>query len=114
MKLNEFESIKRSQEITNLLVNGNKVHSKDVWFSYKQADDLEIANVVIIVPKKKFKLAVIRNKIRRQIRAILIETKILKDKKISLVLVAKNTYNFNMYKENKKQIVKLFNKLGGK
>lgn len=113
MKHSTFESLKDNSKITNLLNDGNKIHSKDLCFFYKNNECNTLSNVVIIIAKKKFKLAVIRNKIRRQIKSILIEMKLLKEKELSLVIIVKQTYDIEKFDENKKQIIKLIDKLGG-
>ena len=57
-------------------------------------------NFIIVVPKKNVKLANKRNKIRRQIRAILLEKKIFFDKKIIIKYLEQNeSPNFQKLKD---------------
>ncbi|MDE6473294.1 MAG: ribonuclease P protein component [Ureaplasma sp.] len=109
-----FAKIKDSNKINYLVRNAKKIHSKDfvLFFDCKNIMKTEI---VIIVPKKKFKKAVDRNYIKRQITAILIQSKILDTLtgNYSLIIMVKETYNTNNFLTNKKNILSLFQKLGG-
>ncbi|MDR2654397.1 MAG: ribonuclease P protein component [Mycoplasmataceae bacterium] len=70
MKNNFIESIKEKKRIELIYNSKKNIWTKNFKISYLKNNDHKIF-FVIFVNKKKFKLAVKRNKIKRQIRNIL-------------------------------------------
>lgn len=109
-----FSSLRKNIEIIKVIKEGKKNYSKDFTVFYLKDHNQNKCKVVISISKKFFKLAVKRNKIRRQIKAIFIETKILDSyNNYSFVIVIKQTYDVTKYLVNKQKIVKNINSIGG-
>lgn len=109
-----FLSLQKNIEITKVIKEGQKKYSKDFTIFYLKNNKQSNSKIVISISKKNFKLAVIRNKIRRQIKGILIETKILDNySQYSFVVIIKQTYDFKNYLLNKQRIVKSICLIGG-
>lgn len=110
-----FLSLRKNIEIIKVIKQGKRNYSRDFTVFYLENEKQEIAEIVISISKKNFKLAVERNKIRRQIKGILIETKILDNyKRYSFVVVVKSTYNVKEYSTNKERMLRNIKSIGGK
>jgi len=92
-KYSEFQEIRKNCK--------NKITSK--FTIYFKKNDYEYTRVGLIVGKKNG-IAVIRNKIKRQVREILTKELDFKEK-IDLIVVIKPTYNINEFSYNKEQLV---------
>ncbi|MDR3163579.1 MAG: ribonuclease P protein component [Mycoplasmataceae bacterium] len=61
----------------------------------------------LAVSKKKYKTAVLRNKIKRQVRMMMQD--ILTSNHVDIVVIVKEAYQGNTYQENKKLFIDLYN-----
>ncbi|MDR0752845.1 MAG: ribonuclease P protein component, partial [Mycoplasmataceae bacterium] len=108
MKNNFIESIKDKKSINNILISKNTIWTKKFKFIYEK-NNLEKIRFIIFVPKKLFKLAVKRNKIKRQIRDILLTFKKIKSFDVG-ILILKN-YKPDDFLETKNKLHEILNNL---
>ena len=101
--------IKDSQEFQDVINTGNKIKFNSIWLFYKK-NQLGRARVGISIPTK-IGHAVKRNKIRRQIRAILHETLDL-SLPYDLIFIPKLSYQTENFNEVKQTIINLLEKVG--
>jgi len=106
MKSNSWTSIKSKKTIDLIIKSSDKVFSKNIRINYIKSDKNEY---VLFVPKKIFKLAVQRNKIKRWLRNILSNT----NKNYGTIGIYITNKNFltNSFDNNKKELVNLLNKI---
>ncbi len=65
----------------------------------------------ISVSKKNFKLAVTRNKIKRQIRAIINQNPDFENIEKDIIIIVRNRYDVNSFKKTKKDLTVNLNKI---
>ena len=90
MKSKSFKMISSKKEIELIFKNGKHFSGKYLKFIYLK--DLEKQNyfqLLISIPKKKIKLAVNRNKIKRRIKAFYYLRKNMKDSSLSVIVLYK-------------------------
>lgn len=101
--------IKKHSEFQEVIGNGKTIRSNSFTF-YVLENSLGYTRVGISVPKKAG-IAVIRNKIKRQIRACIAESTDY-SKSFDLVIIVRKSYNVEKFSETKNEIQNLFEKVG--
>ncbi|MDQ7982977.1 MAG: ribonuclease P protein component [Spiroplasma sp.] len=99
----------KNYQFENLIVNGKFVSNRDFFLYYCYRDDLGTIRIGITVPKKLVKKAFARNKIKRQIRSMLIDVE--KNWAINIVLIVRKNYLNNDYTNNKVSLTNLLGKI---
>ena len=99
--------IKKHQEFQEVIAKGELVRSKFFTF-YILENDLGYTRIGISVPKKSG-TAVIRNKIKRQIRAMCARNSDY-SKSMDLVMIIKKAYNTENFAEIEQDIQEIFKK----
>lgn len=99
----------KSEVICVVLHSNNKLFCK-VANIYYTSNNLGKPQIAIIASKKKFNLAVTRNKIKRQVRSILLEW-INKLNTYNIVIVIKLDWMKLTYKENKDHLDNLLKRI---
>lgn len=90
MKLKNFKMISSKKEIKLILENGKHYSGKYLKFIYlKDIENQNYFQLLISIPKKKIKLAVNRNKIKRRIKAFYYLRKNIKDSSLSVIILYK-------------------------
>ena len=101
--------IKKNEEFSKI-ISLNKYFSNSLYKMYYSKISEENSRVGISV-SKKIGNAVVRNKIKRQIRMMLIEFYDFKTSKYDLVIIVKENYLNKGYKDCKKELESLINRL---
>lgn len=101
--------IKKNVEF-NIVIDEGQVIKADSVALYFLENKLGYTRIGISIPKKSGK-AVVRNKMRRQIRAI-IASDISLDKSVDVVIIARKKYDVANFKQTKSDINELFKKVG--
>ncbi len=96
--------VKRHEEFQDI-IRGSKCEKSSFFAIYFQKSDIPFTRVGISVSKKNGN-AVVRNKIKRQIRAITDAT-IDYQAPLNLIIVAKNAYDINDFAKGKEQFTAL-------
>lgn len=102
-------SLKRNEEIA-LIVHQRKFVKNNCYILYYQENKENDFSRICLSVSKKLGIAVIRNKIKRQIRSMIDEIFAL-NKNIDYVLVVKNDYLLNDYSLNKKLLNDLYQRI---
>jgi ribonuclease P protein component len=102
--------LKKKQQFQDVIKNGKKITSDLYIIYYKDYSEIENTEIGISVSKKIEKLAVKRNKIKRQIKSFFTDYKEW-DKKIRIVIIVRNNYKKESNKSIKGVKDKLFNSL---
>ncbi len=93
----------KNRDFTKIIKNGNKYHTQSLSFYYtKNQNNFRIG---VTISKKVSKLAVIRNKIKRQIIAIL-DNHYDKNEKLDIVIIVKPNSTKNSFEEFQSEIIK--------
>ncbi len=79
--------ILKNRDFTKIIKNGNKIHTQSLSFYYLKNQNSNF-RFGITISKKVSKLAVVRNRIKRQLLAILDEL-YDKNKKLDIVIIVK-------------------------
>jgi ribonuclease P protein component len=87
-----FCSLKSKKDIGNIFLEKNVVSNKIYLFRYRY-NDIKKLRYAFSTKKNIFKTAVIRNKIKRQLRMIM--NGIEKIKNIDILIIVKQEYNIN-------------------
>lgn len=107
MKSKKYSTLTKKDNIKILLTKGKSLVNNLYIFRFITAkDEFKYA---LSVNKKIFRTAVIRNKIKRQIKTFI--QKIQKPPIINLLIIVKKSYNPNQYKENLNLFNILFKKI---
>ena len=101
--------IKKYSEFQKVIAAEN-VKKTCFFVSYSLANDLGYSRFGISVPKK-IGTAVIRNKIKRQIRAILAK-ELDMNSSFDYIFIARRSYDINKFNETASDIVSLLKKVG--
>ena len=101
-------SIKTNQSIVQLLKNSKKLNLPyiTIWLS-KQSDKTKI-DYALLVNKNQFKLAVLRNKVKRQLRNILITSELKGG--IKLLLKPNSNWLKRTYSQIREELIKTITK----
>lgn len=104
------EIIKKSNDYTKIINKNNKIKNKYYSIFYIKSNDTLFG---ISIPKKTAK-AVIRNKIKRQIKNIIDNNKIHIQNNYNYVIIVKKEILLLSYQEKEKELITLFDKIGEK
>jgi ribonuclease P protein component len=96
--------VKRHEEFQDI-IHANKSERSSCFAVYYQTSDLGFARVGISVSKKNGN-AVVRNKIKRQIRSIVDDAWDFR-LSLNLIIVARNAYDINDFAKGKEQLTGL-------
>ena len=101
--------IKKNADFNRVIDEGNLLKSDSINL-YFQKNTLGYTRIGISIPKKSGN-AVVRNKMKRQIRAI-IASEISLDKSYDVILIARKQFDINQFLKTKEDIKELFKKVG--
>ena len=101
--------IKKNVEFNKVIEEGQLIKS-DSLALYFLENELGYTRIGISIPKKSGH-AVVRNKMKRQIRAIIAKDLDL-TKSIDLVLIARKQYDINQFNKTENDLVNLIKKVG--
>lgn len=101
--------IKKNVEFNKVIDEGQIIKADSVTI-YFQENALGYTRIGISIPKKSG-TAVVRNKMKRQIRAI-IASDISLDKSVDAVIIARKYYDISNFLKTKEDIKELFKKVG--
>lgn len=104
----QFCVLKKNLDIKNLFHKGRFISNSLLIFKY-QNNNLNKTRFAISVNKKIFRTAVIRNKIKRQIRHIMRELN--EYKSVDILIIIKNGYLSQDFLDIKKSFESLYNKI---
>ncbi len=101
--------ILKNRDFTKVIKNGSKCHTQTLSFYYlpNQNNNFRIG---ITISKKVSKLAVVRNKIKRQLLAIL-DKHYDKNKKLDIVIIVKPNSTNNSFNEFELEIKRFISKI---
>lgn len=108
MNNQKFCSLRKKEDISFLFDKGCRVDNSIYTIKYKKSK-IGKFQFLIALNKKTFRTAVIRNKIRRQIRSYV--QKMENYHKINCVIIVKKNYLTNEYKNNYKEFQTLLKKI---
>ncbi|WP_051675837.1 ribonuclease P protein component [Ureaplasma canigenitalium] len=103
-----LSSLKQNRVIANIIKLNQKIHSSDLSLYYQKNSEGQI-RYAISVSKKHFKLAVNRNRIKRQIRAMFIKLK--HDIPVDIVIIIKPNYKCFEFEKKCLRLNTLLNKI---
>lgn len=98
-------SLKRNEEIAKVIHN-RRYNKNDVYVFYYQKNNEQKTRVCISV-SKKLGIAVVRNKIKRQIREMITDIFDF-EKEFDFVIIVKKQFLDNEFKMNKEKIKELY------
>ena len=104
------EIIKKSNDYTNIIIKNNKLKNKYYSIFYKKSSNTLFG---ISIPKKTGN-AVIRNKIKRQIKNIIDNNKINIQKNYNYVIIIRRELLELSYIEKERELMTLFRRIGEK
>ena len=104
------EIIKKSLDYTNIINKNNKIKNKYYSIFYVKSENTLFG---ISIPKKTGN-AVVRNKIKRQIKNIIDKNKINIQNKYNYVIIIRKEILELPYLEMEKELISLFKKIGAK
>lgn len=102
MKINHFESLKLKKEIIKLNINGSFYKSYSFHIKFMKNEE----NKIIFIVKKKLGNAPKRNKIKRQLRAMIANSKYFFEKKIHIMILIKHTFDTTKFHLIQKELNK--------
>ena len=100
--------VKKNQDFQNIIHHNNKIQSKTYRIYYLK-NNLDHSSVGITT-SKKLGIAVVRNRIRRQVRAM-IRSLLNFEEKIDYVIIVKTNYLDNSFEDNQKDLSNLLKKI---
>jgi len=99
--------IRKNQEFQDIIkLKQSQANAKFVVYFRKNNDHLKVG----ISVSKKLGNAVIRNKIKRQVR-MMAQQVFDKEQKLDIIVIVRNKYLSCSYEENKKDLVYIYNKI---
>ena len=107
----KIERLRNSEDILKVLRSNKKCFSNVATLTYLK-NNVQSPRVAIIVSKKISNKAVVRNKVKRQIRAIIRELNMILPNQ-DMVIIAKSTWLDGDFTNNKKIVRGLLKKAGG-
>ncbi|GHU52120.1 hypothetical protein FACS189496_1700 [Bacilli bacterium] len=108
MKSNNFITLKSKKDFDNLIKN-SKTISNDVYLIKFVFTSLDKSRYAIAASKKHFKTAVLRNKIKRQIRTYVSQLNYVKI--FDMLIIIKSNYKTSEYALNADKFNNLYNKI---
>ena len=108
MKNKKITTLRSNYQIKELFKNGNTKKTNDFLLKYQKnkTGDLQFA---ISVNKKVFRTAVLRNKIKRQVRQIIRSFNQIKS--IDMLVSVLNNYINNKFETNKRNITNTYKQI---
>lgn len=91
----------KSKELFNYIINNGKKYSSKAYTIFYIESDKDEPLFGISAPKKLGN-AVIRNRVKRQTRELIHDTKLLFKKKRNYIIIVKETFKYNSYEDNLK------------
>lgn len=101
--------IKKNVEFNKVIDDGGVIKTDTLTLHFLK-NELGYTRIGISIPRKSGN-AVVRNKMRRQIRAIIAQTTDY-SKSIDLILIARKQYDVENFEKTRKDIEYLFSKVG--
>lgn len=98
--------IKNKIEFNKIFNNSKQIQSNLFILKYLKNNEFRYG---ISISKKIFKLAVLRNKIKRQIKSIINSINI--DLNLDCIILVKKNYDINNFSKTKEDFIKLIEKL---
>ena len=108
MKNNKITTLSSNLQIKELFKNGNTKKNNDFLIKYKK-NNVGNLQFAISVNKKIFRTAVLRNKIKRQIRSIIRSFNQVKS--IDMLVIVLKNYTNNTFELNKNNILNTYNQI---
>lgn len=108
---NTIERLRDSDLIYQVIKVGKRAHSNVANLFYKKSN-LQSSRLAIVVSKKISNRSVVRNKVKRQVRAIVREMKINPGCN-DMVIIVKPEWLNHEYCANKNVLFGMFRKVGG-
>lgn len=106
-----IERLRDSDLIYQVIKSGKRVHSNVANLFYKKSS-LQSSRLAIVVSKKISNRAVVRNKVKRQAKAIVRESSI-NPGATDIVIIVKPDWLNHEYCANKNVLFGMFRKIGG-
>lgn len=103
--MNKVITLKRKKDFNETIKEGKKVISKKYVIYYKENNVIKNSKIGIAVSKKIQKLAVNRNKTKRQIRNMLNEYSLTKKNFLIVIIVRPNYFMDTNFSDNKKELL---------
>jgi ribonuclease P protein component len=107
MKNKNIVVLKKPQEFARIMQKREQNVSNPAFRIHFLPNRLKQLRFGLAVNKKNFKTAVLRNKIKRQMREIVKQLEIVKN--IDIVIIVKYAYINNTFQANKKMFINLYN-----
>ena len=107
--MNKQHRLCKNEQILGVINSKQKKFAENINIFYKE-NDLKNWRIAIIASKKNFPLAVIRNRIKRQAKAMIREIN-FPFPSLDIVLVIKSNWIQATYQENKEKLKNIFSKL---
>lgn len=101
-------SLKRNEDIAKIVRN-RRFAKNDTFVVYNTYNQLDYSRVCISV-SKKIGIAVVRNKIKRQVREMVTDTFNFENK-IDFVIIVRNNFLENSFSTNKEKLQELYLKI---
>ena len=101
-------SLKRNEDIAKIVRN-RRFTKNDTFVVYNTYNQLDYSRVCISV-SKKIGIAVVRNKIKRQVREMVTDTFNFENK-IDFVIIVRNNFLENNFSTNKEKLQELYLKI---
>lgn len=101
--------IKKNADFNRVIEEGQSFKSDTIALHF-QKNTLGYTRIGISIPKKSGN-AVVRNKMKRQIRAI-IASDVSLDKSYDVILIARKQFDIDQFQKTKEDIKELFKKVG--
>jgi ribonuclease P protein component len=109
MKNKQIIVLKKSQDFKKVMLHREKNVSNPIFRIHYLPNKLNGLRFGLAVNKKNFKTAVVRNKIKRQMRMIV--RTITTIKSMDIVVIVKYAYINNTFQANSKMFVNLYNSI---
>lgn len=100
--------IRKNEEFSKIVAKKQSIASGNFVLYYNDSKE-EYSRIGISVSKKLGK-AVVRNKIKRQVRMMVNEVYDYRNNKLDLIIIVRNKYLNNTYKDNRLDLEKLIKK----
>ena len=108
MKSKKITPLRSNIKIKELFKNGYSKKTNDFILKYRK-NNVENLQFTISVNKKVFRTAVLRNKIKRQIRQIIRSIKQIKS--VDMLIIVLISFTKNKYEVNKKNIINTYKQI---
>jgi ribonuclease P protein component len=109
MRNKQIVVLKKTQDFKKVMTNRNLNVSNPVFRIHYLPNKIQKLRFGLAVNKKNFKTAVLRNKIKRQMREII--KSVSPPKNVDIVVIVKYAYINNVFQANKKMFINLYNSI---